>query len=155
MVGGGLGYDPEGFKEFGFLLGKELNEKWAIEAGLNAASADFKYVLGHSMLSAHESTMLPPSERFQMLSFPVLMRYSIFPFLYVNAGPMLDIQRSKNPDYNQSGIGYLLGIGAEHYLKKVGVFVHPHFKRHATIPFESTNYNLNEFGVQFGLAYKF
>ena len=155
IIGGGLGYDPEGFREFGFLLGKELSKTWAIEVGLNAASADFKYVLAHSLVSAHELTMLPPSERFQMLSFPVLMRYSIFPFLYVNAGPMLDFQRSKNPDYNQSGIGYLLGIGAEHYFNKVGVFVHPHFKRHATIPFESTNYNLTEFGLQFGAGYRF
>jgi hypothetical protein len=153
--GGLLSYDPEGFMEFGFLLGKELSNTWAIEVGLNAAFADFKYVLGHSMHSAHELTMLPPSERFQMISFPVLMRYAIFPFLYVNAGPMLDIQRSKNPDYNQSGFGYHLGIGAEHYFNKFGVFVHPHFKRHATIPFESTNYNLTEFGVQLGVAYKF
>ena len=68
---------------------------------------------------------------------------------------MLDIQRSENPSYDQSGIGYLLGIGAEHYFKKVVVFVHPHFKSHATIPFESTNYNLTEFGVQFGMGYKF
>ncbi|RPA70183.1 hypothetical protein EF405_02560 [Cyclobacteriaceae bacterium YHN15] len=155
MLGGGLSYDPESFREFGFLLGKELSKKWAIEAGLNSAAADFKYLLGHNMLSSQESTILPPSERFRMLSFPVLMRYSIFPFLYVNAGPMLDIQRTENPEYNQSGIGYLLGIGAEHYFKKVGVFIHPHFKRHATIPFESTNYNLTEFGVQLGVAYRF
>jgi hypothetical protein len=155
MLGGGLSYDPEGFREFGFLLGKELSKKWAIEVGLNSASADFKYVLGHSMISAHESTILPPSERFRMLSFPVLMRFSILPFLYVNAGPMLDIQRTENPEYNQSGIGYLLGIGAEHYFNKVGVFIHPHFKRYATIPFESTNYNLTEFGVQLGVAYNF
>jgi hypothetical protein len=90
-----------------------------------------------------------------MISFPVLMRYSIFSFLYLNTGPMLDIQSTENPDYNQSGIGYLLGISAEHYFKKVGVFVHPHFKRPATIPFESTNYNLTEFGLQFGVGYKF
>jgi hypothetical protein len=64
MLRGGISYDPQGFREFGFLLGKELSKKWAIEVGLNAASSDFKYVLGHSMLSAHESTMLPPSERF-------------------------------------------------------------------------------------------
>jgi hypothetical protein len=81
MLGGGLSYDPESFREFGFLLGKELSKKWAIEAGLNSAAADFKYLLGHNMLFSKESTILPPSERFRMLSFPVLMRYSIFPFL--------------------------------------------------------------------------
>lgn len=158
MIGGGIiGYDPEGFREYGFLVGKELGKKWAIEAGLGFAAADMKYRLGHSnkMHSVQELTVLTPFERFQMTSIPVLMRYSIFPFLYVNAGPMLDIQRSGNSTYTQSGLGYLVGIAAEHYFNKVGFFVHPHFKRHATIPFESTNYNLNEFGVQFGMGYKF
>ncbi len=158
MIGGGIiGYDPEGFREYGFLVGKELGKKWAIEAGLNFAAADMKYRLGHSnsMHSVPESSALAPFERFQMTSIPVLMRYSIFPFLYVNAGPMLDIQRLGNSTYTQSGLGYLVGIGAEHYFNKVGFFVHPHFKRHATIPLESTNYNLTEFGLQFGMGYKF
>ena len=159
-----VGKEVEGFREFGFRFGKEFNKKWAIEVGLNSASADIKYRPNPSMVSVQGLTVLPPQERFNMLSFPILMRYSIFPFLYVNAGPMLDIQRSDNsfdiqgPDNSfksQSGIGYLLGISAEHYFKKVGVFVHPHFKRHATIPFESNNFNLTEFGVQFGLAYSF
>lgn len=149
------GFDVEGFREFGFLLGKGLKGKWAIEIGMNSASADIKYRPHPSMIAAQGLTMLPPSERFRMLSFPVLMRYSIFPFLYVNAGPVLDFQRSDNSFKSQSGIGYLLGIEVAHYFKKVGLFVHPHFKRHATIPFESTNYNLTEFGVQFGVGYKF
>jgi hypothetical protein len=156
MIGGGIiGYDPEGFREYGFLVGKELAKKWAIEAGLNFAAADMIWKLGHSMSLAQDASVLVPFERFQMTSIPILMRYTIFPFLYVNAGPMLGIQRTDNPDYNQSGIGYLLGIGGEHYFNRVGFFVHPHFKRHATIPFETTNYNLTEFGLQFGVGYKF
>lgn len=155
MLGGIIGYDVVAFREFGFLLGKEFGKKWAIEAGLNSSAADFKYILKPSMHAVQESTVLPPSERFQMFSFPLLIRYSLFPFLYVNAGPMLDIQRSENPSYDQSGIGYFLGIGAEHYFNKIGVFVQPHFKRHASIPFESTNFNLSEFGIQFGMGYKF
>jgi hypothetical protein len=159
------GKDVEGFREFGFRFGKEFNKKWAIEVGLNSASADVKIIPHHpNMIPGDELSQSLLTENYQLLSFPVLMRYSIFPFLYINAGPMLDIQLSNNSFdiqssgnsfKSQSGIGYLLGISAEHYFNKVGVFVHPHFKRHATIPFGSTIYNLTEFGVQFGVGYKF
>jgi hypothetical protein len=149
------GFDVEGFSELGFLLGKEINRNWAIEIGLNTSSADIKYRPNPSMVSVQGLTVLPPQERFKMLSFPILMRYSLFPFLYLNAGPILGFQRSENSFKSQSGIGYLLGIEAAHYFKKIGVFVHPHFKRHATIPFESNNFNLTEFGVQFGVGYTF
>ncbi|MFD2202213.1 outer membrane beta-barrel protein [Shivajiella indica] len=152
---GVISKDVDGFREFGFLVGKKISKKWAIETGLNSAVADIIFKPNPSMFPVQELTILPSSESFKMFSFPVLMRYSIFPFLFVNAGPLLDIQRSENPSYKQSGFGYLLGIGAEHYFKKVGFFVHPHFKRHSTIPFVSTNYNLTEFGLQFGLSYNF
>lgn len=159
-----IGKDVEGFREFGFRFGKEFNKKWAIEVGLNSASADIKYRPNPSMMPADELSQSLLTENYQLLSFPVLMRYSIFSFLYINAGPILDIQRSDNSFDTQSsgnsvrsqnGIGYLVGISAEHYFKKVGVFVHSHFKRHATIPFGSTIYNLTEFGLQFGVGYKF
>ncbi|MCH7399720.1 PorT family protein [Belliella sp. DSM 107340] len=146
---GGPGYDVERFREFGFLIGKELNPKWALETGVNIATANV-------IVSSNAGPDLNfTNYKFQMLSFPLLMKYSISSFLYVNGGPMLDIQSSERTSINQSGIGYLIGIGAQHYFNKIGVFVNPHLKRHAAISFDSSNNNLTELGIQLGVSYKF
>lgn len=146
---GGPGYDVERFREFGFLIGKELNKKWALETGVNLAAANI-------FISSSIVTDIYVTEyKYQMLTFPLLMKYSLSSNIYINGGPMLDIQSSERTSIDQSGIGYFIGIGAQHYFNKIGVFVNPHLKRHAAISFDSSNSNLTELGVQFGVAYKF
>lgn len=146
---GGPGYDVERFREFGFLIGKELNKKWALETGVNLATANI-------FISSSIVTDIYVTEyKYQMLTFPLLMKYSLSSNIYINGGPMLDIQSSERTSIDQSGIGYFIGIGAQHYFNKIGVFVNPHLKRHAAISFDSSNSNLTELGVQFGVAYKF
>ncbi|WP_373497390.1 outer membrane beta-barrel protein [Aquiflexum sp.] len=143
------GYNVESFKELGFLFGKEVNKKWAFETGLNIATANI-------FISSTIVTDIYVTEyNYQMLTFPLLMKYSLSSSIYVNGGPLLDIQRSEKSTVNQSGIGYLIGIGAEHYFNNVGIFLNPHLKRHAAISFDSSNNNLTELGIQLGVAYKF
>lgn len=146
---GAANYEIENFQEFGFQVGKELNKRWAIETGLNFAAADYYF---DSNFPGENSG---PKERFQMYSFPVLVKYSLFPFLYLSGGPMLDFQNSDKTSFDQSGIGFQVGIGAQHYFNNVGIFVQPHFKRHSAISFDSSVQNLVELGVQFGVAHKF
>ncbi|MFD2037065.1 outer membrane beta-barrel protein [Belliella marina] len=146
---GGPSYDVEKFREFGLLFGKELNGKWAVETGVNIAAANV------IVRSGPGPEINVTRYKFEMLSFPVIVKYSISSFLYVNGGPLLDIQRSEKSTINQSGIGYLIGIGAQQYFNNVGIYLNPHLKRHAAISFDSSIENLTELGVQLGVAYKF
>ncbi len=155
---GGSSYNVDGFREFGFLIGKELSKKWEIETGLNIASANITPIIDFFPQQIQASSVA--ITRFQAYNFPLLMRYNFLPFLYINAGPIITIDSSEEilsfpSGRNQSGVGYLVGIGAQHYFNKIGFFIHPHFKRHGTVSFESANYNLTELGVQVGVGYKF
>lgn len=85
--------------------------------------------------------------------------YELTKFLFVAAGPLLDFQLSKDNNFDkQSGLGYLVGLGGKVQKEKFSFTVFPNYKRHSVFPFENNGDAkdiLREFGVQFGVGYRF
>lgn len=146
----------ENFKELGIQLSKRINDKISLSGGVNYAFTDVEFrpntPPGFQGIYAHNS-------EFQLLSIPVKMEYALGKIFYASAGPIVDVQLSEGNNFSdQSGFGYLAGIGAKLQTEKLSFFIFPNYKRHNVIPFEKEgNYKqiLQEIGVQFGLGYRF
>ncbi|TXE06611.1 porin family protein [Gelidibacter salicanalis] len=145
-------YDVNNFNEFGIKYLRQVKNNFSIEFGLNLLKSDIE----------HRVMMWPEgyrtrSEKLEIISIPIYGNYSFWKYLFVNAGPILDFQTTENSIDSQSGIGYSLGLGAKYNFNNISIFLNPNFKRHAVIPFEKENYHqkLTEFGIQFGLGYRF
>ncbi|MBD8487450.1 hypothetical protein IFO69_01700 [Echinicola sp. CAU 1574] len=101
----------------------------------------------------------PYYKEMSVVSVAFNAHYVFWKYLFVNGGPILDFETSDNDNWidSQSGVGYSLGLGGKYDFDKFLIFINPNFKRHAVIPFKKdTNHQkLTEFGVQFGLGYRF
>ncbi|MDF2159187.1 hypothetical protein [Algoriphagus sp. CAU 1675] len=155
----GIGYaEMNRVDEFGILVSKSIGTKFRISSGIGYTYGEVKF--SPSCPACFMPQILYRHEKnFKMISIPVYLEYSIGKALYFAAGPVLDFQQSEwNNFSDQSGIGYLAGIGAK---VPVGDFVFslfPNYKRHGVIPFEdslTSNEVLQEFGLQFGVGYSF
>jgi hypothetical protein len=151
LVGSGSA-DVENSKEFGIKFLKQLKNNLSIEFGVNFIKSD---------LTLHGAPMIPeiPTryEKLEMISIPIYANYILWKYLFVNGGPILDFQTSENSIDSQSGVGYSIGFGGKYNFNNFLIYVNPNYKRHAVLPFEKENYSqkLTEFGIQFGLGYKF
>lgn len=140
------------FSEFGFRYLGKINKHLSLETGLNYSKADLELTpafMGEPVQSR--------GEEFELISIPVYVSYTLWNYVFIHAGPLLDFQLSENTTDSQSGIGYGLGLGGKFNFNNIVIYLNPNFKRHAVIPFEKENYHqrLTEFGVQLGLGYKF
>ncbi|HSF53015.1 MAG TPA: hypothetical protein VLA71_04660 [Algoriphagus sp.] len=158
MVGTNSG-TMDGLKEFGLGLSYGFGQKFRINGGVSYASADVEFspppcpnCLGVSELYVH-------NPKFEMLSVPIFAEYSLTNFLFVAAGPILDFQLSEwNNFSDQSGLGYLIGLGGKVQKEKFVFSVFPNYKRHGVLMFEDpqgAKETLQELGLQFGVGYKF
>ena len=151
LDGGGSQY-AENSKEFGIKYLRQLKNNLSIEFCVNFLKSD---------LILNGAPMIPqiPTryEKLEMISIPIYANYTLWKYLFVNAGPILDLQTSENSIDSQSGIGYSIGFGGKYDFNNFLIYVNPNFKRHAVIPFEKENYQqrLTELGIQFGIGYKF
>jgi hypothetical protein len=148
----------ENFVEIGVLLSKSISNKFSLSGGLNYSFAQVKY-----------SPNFPPcayclygyshNPDFKMLSIPIYAEYSLGKFFYAAAGPLVDFQLSEGNNFSdQSGFGYLVGLGAKLNTEKLSFSIFPNYKRHNLIPFEKEgNYKqiLQEIGVQLGMGIRF
>ncbi|WP_192346734.1 outer membrane beta-barrel protein [Algoriphagus sp. Y33] len=146
------------FKEVGVLLSQGIGEKLSLTGGVDYSFADVKY-----------NPNFPPcinclygyshNPNFQMLSIPIYAEYALGKVFYAAAGPIIDFQLSEDNNItDQSGIGYLAGLGAKWNTGKFSFSIFPNYKRHSVIPFEKTgNYKhiLQELGIQLGVGYLF
>lgn len=156
VVGAGS-VEVDGFREIGVLLSKMIGQKARLNAGVT-------YVMGNAQFNPpfcggcywNEDY---PQTRFEMVSIPVYAEYSLTKFLFVAAGPIVDFQLSDGNNFDeQSGIGYLVGLGGKVHAEKFTFSVFPNYKRHAVIPFDKPEgYKdfLQELGIQFGVGYRF
>ncbi|GGF37418.1 outer membrane beta-barrel protein [Echinicola rosea] len=151
---GGGGYDNTGFKEFGLRYLKGINERFSIETGVNYSSSKaifYPEYMGESVEVREED--------YHLISVPIYAHYTFWKHFFVNGGPILDFDGSDHPDFidKQAGIGYSVGIGGKYDFQHFSLFVNPNFKQHALFPFEKSHNHqkLTEFGVQFGLGYRF
>lgn len=72
-----------------------------------------------------------------MLSVPVFAEYSLGKYFYGAPGPIIDFHQSELNNFSdQSGFGYLAGLGARFGGPKLAFTVFPNYKRHSVIPFE-------------------
>lgn len=144
--------EVENLTELGFRYRRKINDRLAIETGVNYATADLK-ITPHYMGEPVQTR----AEEFELISIPIYANYTLWKYFFINGGPMVDFQLSETSADSQSGIGYGLGFGGKYNFKNFSIFLNPNFKRHAVIPFEKEQFHqkLTEFGIQFGLGYSF
>lgn len=155
---GASSVDIENLREVGVLLSKNISEKFSLSGGLNYsfAKVDFSPNFPPCLYCLYGYSHNPD---FKMLSIPVYAEYAIGKIFYAAAGPVVDFQLSEGNNFSdQSGIGYLIGLGAKLNADKFSFSIFPNYKRHNVIPFEKEgNYKqiLQEIGFQFGVGYQF
>jgi hypothetical protein len=155
---GASSVDIENLMEVGILLSKSISDKFSLSGGLNYsfAKVDFNPNSPPCIYCASGYIHNPD---FQMLSIPVYAEYALGKIFYAAAGPILDFQLSEGNNLtDQSGFGYLVGLGAKLNTEKLSFSIFPNYKRHNVIPFEKEEtYKrvLQEFGVQLGVGYSF
>lgn len=96
----------------------------------------------------------------ELISIPLLARFDLGKFLFVNAGPSLDFEanRADNAHHSrQNGIGLSAGIGAKYQISSVSLWVNPFVKQHAIISFSDERHpaKLNVAGLAIGVDYQF
>lgn len=150
IVGAG-NHEISNLNEFGVKYLIQLKNNFSIELGMNFLKAD---------LAIHSAPTFPLSptryEKLKMISIPIAANYTLWKYLFVNAGPVLDFQTSENSIDSQSGIGYSIGFGGKYHFNNFFIYVNPNYKSHAVVPFEKEIYpeKLTEVGIQFGLGVK-
>jgi len=154
---GASSVDIENLREVGVLLSNRIGEKFSLSGGVNYSFA--KVEINSCPLCNETGLPYPYNQDFKMLSIPIYAEYALGKIFYAAAGPVLDFQLSERNNFsNQSGVGFLLGLGAKVKTEKLTFSVFPNYKRHNVIPFEKEgNYKqiLQEIGVQFGVGYMF
>lgn len=147
------------FKEVGVLLSKGIGKNFSLTGGVNYAFATVEFSPPQCPDCFPENTLYAHNRDFGMLSIPVYAEYALGKIFYAAAGPIVDFQLSEGNNFSdQSGVGYLIGMGAKLKTEKLSFIIFPNFKRHNTIPFEREgNYKqvLQELGIQFGVGYSF
>jgi hypothetical protein len=146
------------FKEVGILFSKDFSEKFSLSGGLNYsfAKVDFN---PNSPPCIYCASGYRHNPDFQLLSIPVYAEYALGKYFYAAAGPLVDFQLSEGNNFSdQSGFGYLVGLGGKVGTEKLTFSIFPNYKRHGVILFENngnTKDILREYGIQLGLGYRF
>lgn len=158
MVGTNSG-TMDGLKEFGLGLSYGLGQKFRISGGVSYATADVEFTPPPCPDCSAGNQLYAHNSEFEMVSVPIFAEYSLTKFLFVAAGPVVDFQLSEwNNFSDQSGFGYLIGLGGKVQKEKFVFSVFPHYKRHGVMMFEKpqgAKDTLQELGIQFGVGYRF
>ncbi len=156
---GSSSVEMEGFKEFGLSLSKNVGGKFRLNGGLAILDSSVEYFPNFSSCFNCLSIVYEHNPNFRMLSLPLYAEYELTKFLFVAAGPVVDFQLSEGNNFDdQSGVGYLVGLGGKVRAEKFTFSLFPNYKRHGVIPFERNGNAkdiLQELGVQFGVGYRF
>lgn len=143
-------------KEVGVLLSKDFTEKFSLSGGLNYSFAKVDFNPNFQPCVECKSSYIHNPD-FQMLSIPIYAEYALGKYFYAAAGPLVDFQLSEGNNFSdQSGFGYLIGLGGKIEREKFSFSIFPHYKRHSVIPFDNSpqsKHVLQEFGLQFGVGY--
>ncbi|MDG1278409.1 MAG: hypothetical protein P8O16_14090 [Algoriphagus sp.] len=157
IVGVG-GVEMNTLNEFGFLLSKSISEKFRLTGGVGYSFGEVRFQPPFCS-NCGEEYNLGQISNFRMLSFPIYAEYTLGRYFYAAAGPIIDLELSNKETYSdQSGIGYLIGLGARWKAEKFTFSIFPNYKRHGMIPFDNSSkfkHVLQEIGVQVGVRYSF
>lgn len=148
------GYSSKSFYTFGLNYIHPLNKWLNIETGVEYA----KHTITITPSTPPEWDN-PYNASFSLVNIPITVRANFWDYFFINGGLLLGIDASSSsPIHSQSGIGAILGIGAQYQFNNgVGLFINPYSKAHTLIPFSSKKYHqrLMELGVRIGLTYSF
>lgn len=149
---GGASFELENLNEFGISYLRKINDRLSLRTGMNYANANL--IITPEFMG---TPVKQKKEDFELISIPVLASYTFWKFISLNGGLLLDFQSSENTTDLQSGIGYQIGLGGKFNFHQFSIFLKPNFKKHAWVPFEKENLHqkLSEFGIQFGVGYRF
>ncbi len=159
QLDGAASVDMEEFREFGLMLSKGIGGKFRLNGGVSYAYGNVEYFPNYPPCFDCFLEIYNHNPDFKMLSLPIYAEYGLTKFLFVAAGPLLDFQLSEGNNFDeQSGVGYLVGLGGKVRAEKFTFSVFPNYKRHGVIPFEKAEMYkdiLQELGLQFGISYTF
>ena len=145
-------------KEVGVLLSKDFTEKFSLSGGLNYSFAKVDFNPNFPPCMDCKYSYIHNSD-FRMISIPVYAAYTLGKYFYAAAGPIVDFQLSEGNNFSdQSGFGYLVGLGGKVDKERFSFSIFPNYKRHSVIPFDNSpkyKHVLQEFGLQFGVGFKF
>lgn len=151
---GDMGYTGKGANLYELRYSRQINRFFSIETGLeysfNKIEKDY---FPDGIMHYKESNI-------EMLSIPIYGDITFWKYFFVNAGPTIDFElhrQTSESTYNQSGIGFGLGIGGRYTLKNFTVSLNPFYQKHLILRSKKGAYheNLYEGGIKLGLGYNF
>ena len=149
-------YAGKGYHSFGITYIRPLSNKFDLETGIEYG----KYTYHFSNSSLGPDIDVSHNAYLSLIEIPVTVRFKFWKYLFLNGGLLLDfdISEDKRLD-NQTGIGAILGVGAQYNFKKtpIGLFVNPYLKHRPIIPFTKERHHLRtmEKGFRMGVIYNF
>lgn len=154
LVGGGS-YDGEGGWHTGLKFSRKLNTDTWITSGLVYS----QHLITITPEYFPDIEIVPRTEKISLLSLPFEISLDFLKHFFINAGPSLDIDFSKeNTDIDsQSGLGLGMGFGGKISYKKITFKVNPYLKIYSLLPFqlENNHQHLVESGVGLSVGYTF
>lgn len=154
-VEGAGSYEGRSMHNFGVSYIHGLSRILSLETGLEYAA----HQVLHYPAFTGENRIQPIEKRVKILTAPVLAQINLGDYIYLNAGPLFDLDLSKpRQTSNQTGIGIALGVGGRYiFMSGFSIFAHPIVRVHGIIPFStgSINYHVAEAGIRLGMAYTF
>jgi hypothetical protein len=151
---GGASYDGDGFFSIGINYLQSINKWITLETGVEYAQHTV-CIYPQTLPDIHVESR---SVDMVLITFPISIRAYLSQYFFVNTGLLVDIDITNESEMDsQSGIGGLLGIGANYdFDSGVSVFINPYLKLHSLMPFSSEDYHqrLLEAGFRIGVAYQ-
>lgn len=135
---------------------RQLTQHFYVSGGLTYSR--HTYTARTGLATGAPSTEI--NAQIELISIPLLARFDLGKFIFVNAGPSVDfeVNRIENALHSrQSGIGASVGIGAQFQITNVHLWANPFLKHHAIIPFSDQQHpaKLNVAGLAIGVDYRF
>ena len=148
-----ISYSGDYLHECGIKYLRYISKDFSIEPGLN-------YSIGEVI--KHPGMGMPfksKAEKMYILSISILANYTLWKYVFINAGLIADLQLYSISMSSQSGIGFETGIGGKYNFGNFLLFVNPNLKFHSLIPYKKDIHQIREklfeSGIQFGFGIKF
>jgi hypothetical protein len=150
------GFSNDGMFNIGVYYQHKLSKTIAFKTGLNYSKSNILVAAGYHPYWPEAGK---ESWDTHMLSLPLFINYQFYKYLFLEGGPMVDLQFNiwdSQPTDTQSGVGIGLGMGGIYNYKNINFTLNPFVNYHAIIQFEPYDRErLFEFGIKCGIGYNF
>ena len=151
---GDMGHTGKGGKLYDLKYARQINKFFSIETGLEYSINKIETVTFPDGMNHYTESNI------KMLSIPIYGDITFWKYFFVNAGPTIDFElhrQTSESTYNQSGIGFGLGIGGRYTLKNFTISLNPFYQKHLILRSKNGAYheNLYEGVIKLGLGYNF